>query len=141
MKMLFSIQKSLIAAAIMLVAVVYSTQTCLYCRRMDVNAGFLVSYSYCNATDECVQDQWNYINRPCNDDWQLGKNLDLAKCNALPVACIDFESTPEKATQYFNRTWTLPVQSYCTIKVDANQEVARVVFDSTSFLGVELDDY
>lgn len=31
--------------------------------------------------------------------------------------------------------------SYCTIKVDASLEVARLVFDSTSYLGVEEEDY
>jgi len=36
---------------------------CLYCRRMDNNAGFLVTYSYCNQTDDCLMDSWNYINR------------------------------------------------------------------------------
>ena len=31
--------------------------------------------------------------------------------------------------------------SYCIIGVDASKEVARVVFDSTSYLGVEEEDY
>jgi hypothetical protein len=34
-------------------------------------------------------------------------------------------------------TWTLPQLGQCTIKIDASIFVARVVFDSTSYLGVE----
>ena len=43
-------QKSaLITALVLLIAAVYAgSSSCLYCRRMDRNAGFLVSYSYCN---------------------------------------------------------------------------------------------
>lgn len=84
---------------------------------------------------------WNYINRPCETGWTRGKDLTLEDCNAQAVACIDFESSPDKATQYFNRTWTLPAESYCVIKVDATQEIARVIFDNTSFLGVEEPQY
>jgi hypothetical protein len=69
--------------------------------------------------------------------------MTLEDCKANAVTCIDFEVDESKAAQYFNRTWTLPAQSYCTIKVDATREpkVARVVFDNTSFLGVEIKDY
>lgn len=42
---------------------------CLYCRRMDKNSGFLVSYSYCQQQDECLKDAWNYINRDCQSGW------------------------------------------------------------------------
>ena len=46
-----------------------ASAACMYCRRMDLNAGFLVSYSYCEATDTCLMDAWNYINRPCTGGW------------------------------------------------------------------------
>ena len=45
-----------------------ATQTCLNCKRQDVNAGFLYSWSYCPATminptvDSCIADNWDYIN-------------------------------------------------------------------------------
>lgn len=42
---------------------------CMYCRRMDRNSGFLVSYSYCQNTEECLLDAWNYINRDCENGW------------------------------------------------------------------------
>lgn len=42
---------------------------CMYCRRMDKSSGFLVSYSYCEQSDECLMDAWNYINRDCTSGW------------------------------------------------------------------------
>lgn len=139
--MFSNLKANAIVAAILLTREAESTQTCLSCRRQDTNAGFLVSYSYCEQTDECIQDVWNYINRPCETGWTRGKELTLQACNATAVTCIDFESSPEKATQYLNRTWTLPVESFCLIRVDATEEIARVIFDNTSFLGVEEPQY
>lgn len=66
-----------------------------------------------------------------------GSELDLVvDCEANRVDCQNFTSSPEKATQYFNRTFTLPEMSYCDIEINAELELARVVFDNTSFLGV-----
>ena len=51
-----------------LIDMIKATQTCLYCKRQDVNAGFLYSWSYCPAmminpaTDSCIADNWDYIN-------------------------------------------------------------------------------
>jgi len=64
----------------LLLAVAAASSACLYCRRMDSNAGFLVSYSYCNQTDECLMDAWNYINRECVDGWSLGSSYELEYC-------------------------------------------------------------
>ena len=55
--------------------------------------------------------------------------------------CLDFESSPDKAGIFFNRTWTLSALSACVITVNAEKFVARVIFDNTSFLGVEVEDY
>lgn len=62
---------------------------CMYCKRMDQNSGFLVSYSYCATSNECLQDAWNYINRDCVDanGWQGGSSYDLAVCNPDPITC------------------------------------------------------
>jgi len=101
-----------------------------------------MTFSFCNTTDECIQDVWNYFNMNCSDPgWKRAKDLSLEDCNAQPATCIDFESDIEKEAQYFNRTWTLAAQSYCTITVNAMKTVARVVFDNTSLLGVEIDNY
>ena len=44
--------------------IVDATQTCLYCKRSDTNAGFLYSYSYCQSktAEACIPDLWTYIN-------------------------------------------------------------------------------
>jgi len=57
------------------------SQSCLYCRRMDKNSGFLVSYSYCQTNDDCLKDAWNYINRGCESGWTNGKDIPLENCN------------------------------------------------------------
>lgn len=69
--------------------------------------------------------------------------MSLEDCNAKAVTCLDFAVDNTKEGQYFNKTWTLPAESYCVITVDATKEpkVARVIFDNTSFLGVEVKDY
>ena len=35
---------------------------CLSCKLQDSESSFLYSYSYCKDTDQCLQDEWNYIN-------------------------------------------------------------------------------
>lgn len=111
---------------------------CMYCRRMDSNSGFLVSYSYCQQADTCLQDAWNYINRDCQSGWQGGSSYDLALCNPETITCPPpFESSELKYGTYENMTWTLTEGSACDVIVDATQGVARVIFDETSFLGID----
>lgn len=68
------------------------------------------TYSYCNATDECLEDVWNYLNKPCEDanGWVQGRDLDLETCSANSVACPDFNATLNDTATYKNMTWTLP---------------------------------
>ena len=61
--------KVLTSLCVLITLAVAQSSSCMYCRRMDLNAGFLVSYSYCDATDTCLMDAWNYINRPCTGGW------------------------------------------------------------------------
>lgn len=54
--------------AVAMMAAVASAQdgpleNCLYCRYTDLRATFLESWSYCRANQECLADQWNYIDR------------------------------------------------------------------------------
>jgi hypothetical protein len=110
----------------------------MYCRRMDTNSGFLVSYSYCKQSDECLMDAWNYINRDCQSNWQSGSSYELALCNPEIISCPEkFVSTEDKYGSYQNNTWTLPQGAYCDIVVDASLAVGRVIFDETSFLGLD----
>ena len=111
--------------------------SCLYCRRMDNNAGFLVTYSYCNQTDECLMDSWNYINRDCKDGWERGSSYDLKQCRPEPISCPEFKSNPAKYGTYENTTWSLAAGGKCTVKINADQGLARVIFAETSYLGIE----
>ena len=70
----------IIAAIIMATVEAAGSSKCMYCRRMDKHAGFLVSYSYCNQTDTCLKDAWNYLNRECADDWRKGTSYELDYC-------------------------------------------------------------
>ena len=42
------------------------SQTCLYCKRADLGASFLNTYSYCSKFGEegdfCTEKSWNFIN-------------------------------------------------------------------------------
>ena len=114
-----------------------ASSECLYCRRMDKNAGFLVSYSYCLQLDECLMDAWNYINRPCLDEWKRGDSYDLTMCQPDNITCPAFVSDQTKYGAYTNTTWSLAAGGMCTVSIDATKGVARVIFDETSFLGIE----
>ena len=110
----------LIVALFCLASTTIASNACLYCRRMDINNGFLVNYSYCNQTDECLLDSWNYINRDCLTGWMSGSELTLEGCEAEKFECPGFASTPEKYGKYENITHTIGVGGFCTVKVDAS---------------------
>ena len=116
-----------------------SSSKCMYCRRMDKNAGFLVAYSYCNQTEECLKDAWNYLNRECVDGWRKGTSYELDYCEPDNISCPEFVSSEEKYQKYYNNTWSLASGGQCIVKVDAQAGLARVIFDNTSFLGIEDD--
>ncbi len=115
------------------------SSACLYCRNQDLNGGFLVSYSYCEHQDVCLKDAWNYIRRDCQSGWQRGNTLSLAKCEPETVKCPTFESSEEKYQKYTNTTWSIAAGSKCEVNVDATKGIARVIFSSTAYLGIEYD--
>ena len=45
---------------------------CMSCKLKDSASSFLYSYSYCKDTNECLQDEWNYINQWCKTKWIPG---------------------------------------------------------------------
>ena len=51
-----------------------ASANCLSCMHKDKTATFLVSYSFCNSSDVCLQNRWVYIDRPClsTPSWTLG---------------------------------------------------------------------
>ena len=132
-------KKTITLGALILATANASKSKCMYCRRMDGNAGFLVSYSYCNQTDTCLKDAWNYLNKPCEGDgWKRGTSYELKdECEPDDISCPEFVSDPEKYQKYFNNTWSLASGGWCSVKIDATAGVARIIFDNTSFLGIE----
>ena len=115
------------------------SSACLYCRNQDINAGFLVSYSYCQHTDSCLMDAWNYINRECISEWADGASYPLDFCAPMEVECPEFVSSPELFQSYQNKTWSMAAGSKCIVRIDATEGVARVIFSSTLYLGIEYD--
>ena len=115
------------------------SSACLYCRNQDLNAGFLVSYSYCEHQDVCLKDAWNYIRRDCLSEWKRGNELSMDNCNPEEVSCPSFTSSPELYQKYENTTWSMAAGSKCTVTVDATAGVARVIFSSTVYLGINFD--
>lgn len=99
--------KQTITSAIVLATAEAASSKCMYCRRMDRNAGFLVSYSYCNQTDTCLKDAWNYLNRECADGWKKGTSYELDFCEPDDISCPEFVSSTDRYQQYFNNTWSL----------------------------------
>ena len=138
--------KQFIAAALAAaVAFAESLPKCLYCKRNDENSGFLNSWSYCKKYDTCLHNQWNYIQRDCPDDgWAKGSTYVLDFCEPEDIACPEFVTDPEKYQTYSNNTWSLAQGGKCTVKINATNGVARVVFDygvTNSQLGLAFPGY
>ena len=116
-----------------------ASSACMNCRRQDEGAGLLVTFSYCNQTDICLQNAWNYIQRDCVDGWQRGSSYELEYCQPDVISCPEYVSTPEKYQIYDNKTWSLSQGGMCYIKIDATEGVARVIFENSNYLGIEWD--
>jgi len=109
----------------------------MYCRRADVTRTFMVSYSYCQGSVSCVEDEWDYIDLPCSTGWMRGYQIALiVDCDPSLSTCQSFVSSPQQAGQWTNYTETLALGQYCTVEVDATSFVGRVVFDNALTLGV-----
>jgi hypothetical protein len=128
-------------ALVSLPSIAQAQSTCMYCRRADVTRTFMVQYSYCEASDTCLQDKWLYIDRPCSTGWKRGEDVKLMSCEPTAGLCHSFVSSSQARGQFLNHTETLASGEYCEINVDATAYVARVVLDDALTLGVEIDDY
>ena len=71
----------LIVISSVMVSMVTAANECMYCKAMDTNAGFLYSWSYCESTGKCVQDQWDKMNAWCDskNGWTRGYKLNLVE--------------------------------------------------------------
>ena len=131
----------MVAIASLLLTCHATSSTCMYCRRADVTAGFLYSYSYCSASNTCLEDQWNYFNQKCSSGWTLGKNVPLSACDPVQTTCNNYISTQYSNGVYTNYTEVLALGQECIITVDATNNLARVIFDNSPTLGVEVSGY
>ena len=133
-----------IAASLMAMASQAALQNCLYCRYTDLHATFLESYSYCSDSEECLADEWNYIDRPCkNGGWKRGAEKTLDDCEVETSVCPEFVASKqydlnEEKGRWKNLTWVLPSGSQCYVQIDATSYVGRVLFDDIQgSLGIE----
>ena len=129
----------IVAALAISVAQAVGSSQCLYCRNQDLNAGFLVSYSYCEHSDSCLKDAWNYIKRDCLTTWTRGNTLSLPDCAPEDVECPSFVSSEAEFQKYTNTTWSMAAGSRCNVQIDATEGIARVIFSSTLYLGIEYE--
>lgn len=116
---------------------VSATAQCLYCRRADLTATLLVSYSYCASSDTCLQDRWLYIDRPCSTGWQRGAYTSLDDCAPKMTSCHPFVSTPAAAGVWYNYTETLGANEYCEIQIDTTDYLGRVTIDDAITVGAQ----
>ena len=115
---------------------------------MDTKASFWYSYSYCEDTDTCLRDEWNYINQWCRTKWIPGWQLDIkenCKARELPdVYCKPFEVT-EGFTMEDRGRVALPQGTTCTFRVDATRGMGRITFnksnDNIGWLGVLINSH
>ena len=123
-------------------ALALKPQACMACRRNDIHGGFLRTWSFCNESDECVMDVWNYYNRNCSSGWKRGIDLDIVDdCQAKNSTCPSFKADKNNTGVQKNSSHTLNADHYCWVKVDARNGTARVIFDDAKFLGVEVEGY
>ena len=102
----------------------------------------MYSYSYCKKTNECLGDEWNFINKWCESKWVPGWMLDIDKdCEAVevPGQCIPFVTVESQPTE--TRQANLPAGGQCTLTIDAQQAMGRVKFTKTVDLGVLFNGY
>ena len=125
---------SLIAVAGLASIANAALENCLYCMYTDKRATFLESWSYCAKSQECLADEWNYIDRSCDGGWKRASTYSLASCESEVAPCPEFYSTKqydlnEPLGRAKNLTWVLPAGAQCNIFIDATEYIGRVLFD------------
>merc|ERR1719296_643944 len=76
-----------------------ASSACMYCRRLDQGAGLLVTFSYCNQTDICLQNAWNYITRDCQGGWVRGNSYELDFCQPDEISRSPGTTSPVTAKE------------------------------------------
>ena len=115
---------------------------CLNCKLRDGRASFLYSFNYCEETDLCLADEWNYINAWCPTKWIPGWQLDIDADCASKVEigkCLPVVSSKDMAP--FTQEYSLVKGGQCSIDVDATKAMARLSFTKASQIGVLFNAY
>ena len=122
--------------------------TCLNCKLTDSTAPILYSYSYCKKTNECLADEWNYINAFCESGWVRGWMIDIDKdCNAMPIYNLTkcpqiISENNASAPATWVSEYSLPIGAQCDIYIDATFRTLRIRFEKTEAqLGVLFSMY
>ena len=84
-------------------------QACMYCKRADVGAGFMNTFSYCPdyKNQKCIQNWYMYINQymkcvsgPPVEGWKIDIDNDcnavVASATACPAEFVAYEGMPQK---------------------------------------------
>ena len=118
----------------------------MYCKRADVNAGYLTTYTYCPDVDNerCIKNFDEYVNpeEQCiidlKEGWQLDIDADCGAVDATPGLCPSEFITSEAltGTNLGRKTVLLSENTKCTIMLDATASVGRVTFSGSKELGV-----
>ena len=126
-------------------------QACMYCKRADTNAGYMTSFSYCpdNQDQKCIKNFWEYIQpqmqcvSTTKDGWTIDIDGDCAASTAAVGICPTgyVGTTTTQGTTLPPKNVVLGVNTKCTIRVDANEALARVTFSGTNDLGVLYPSY
>ena len=107
---------------LLITSVLAYSQNCLFCKKVDTEASFLHSFSFCKDTMSCLADQWNYVNQWCKSKWMSGWELDIDRdCDSKTDSkgCANFASDPSYYGTFVNDTKFLAEGSKCTITIDA----------------------
>jgi hypothetical protein len=112
-------------------------EQCLACIRQDRTSTLLVSFSFCESSDVCLQDEWNYIDMPCSSRWSRARSLPLDRCQPKENSCTQYTSSPDKRGVWDNHTETLGLGEYCVVTLDAGAFVGRVVIDDAVTVGAQ----
>ena len=115
---------------------------CLNCKLKDAKSAWTYTYSFCQKTDLCLADEWNYINAWCPSKWIPGWMLDIDEhCGSEDKSekCLPLFTNENQVT--VSDEYSLPKGGQCTIYIDATKSMARVRFNKGANLGVLFTGY
>ena len=112
-------------------------QACMYCKRADSNAGYLVSYDYCPDVDEekCIKNYWKYIwKEQCLTEVKAGWTLDIDNdCGALTDINNCSPSWTSEKSFYgqdpIRSSRQMAENNKCSILLDATEATARITIE------------